>query len=158
MYGISALHDHILFFSRKKFRFGYRSRNVTKVIKLSIFLNSENNSNILSPILGQYGIKPVDFLDVVKQKFFKGNEEVLPVFINENLVLSLYVEFGKNNTYNIILRKFEMSYLYNVFCQNYVFYSKIYFNLLFICKMITLQNIVFVQSKSLLIRIIRFLF
>lgn len=31
-----------------------------KLIKLNIFMLSENNSTILSPILGQYGIKPLD--------------------------------------------------------------------------------------------------
>lgn len=33
----------------------------SKSIKLNIFMLSENNTTILSPILGQYGIKPLDF-------------------------------------------------------------------------------------------------
>lgn len=33
----------------------------SKTIKLNIYMLSENNTTILSPILGQYGIKPLDF-------------------------------------------------------------------------------------------------
>lgn len=33
----------------------------SKIIKLNIYMLSENNTTILSPILGQYGIKPLDF-------------------------------------------------------------------------------------------------
>lgn len=40
-----------------------------KKVKLNIFMFSENNTNVLSPILGQYGIKPLDFLQELKLKF-----------------------------------------------------------------------------------------
>ena len=38
---------------------------------------SENNTNVLSPILGQYGIKPLDFLQELRQKFKSLKEEPL---------------------------------------------------------------------------------
>lgn len=44
-------------------------RYKVKKVKLNIFMFSENNTNVLSPILGQYGIKPLDFLQELRQKF-----------------------------------------------------------------------------------------
>ena len=52
-------------------------RYKVKKVKLNIFMFSENNTNVLSPILGQYGIKPLDFLQELRQKFKSLKEEPL---------------------------------------------------------------------------------
>ncbi|MCA2612747.1 MAG: hypothetical protein IM521_23800 [Microcystis sp. M27BS1] len=101
---------------------------------------SENNSNILAPILGQYGIKPLDFVVKLKESFmllvgehkenkFESNEVE---FLLKSLVFSFLLFVGKNNMYNIILKKFSFSFLYNVFLQRR---RKVYFNVLFLYKL-----------------------
>lgn len=112
-------------------------RYITKKIKLNIFLASENNSNILAPILGQYGIKPLDFVVKLKESFmllvgenkFESSEIE---FLLKSLVFSFILFVGKNNIYNIVLKKFSFSFLYNVFLQRK---RKVYFNVLFLYKL-----------------------
>lgn len=101
-----------------------------------MFLASENNSNILAPILGQYGIKPSDFLVKLKEVFlhtFKGKIEHIDIDMLLNvLIFSFVLSIGKNNTYMMGLRKFNFSFLYNIFAQHN---KEIYLDMLFIFKL-----------------------
>lgn len=90
-------------------------RQKKKRVNLSIYLNSENNVNILAPILGQYNIKPLELLTKVNDKFFL-NQCFIHEDIKNNLLVPLIVEFSKN-TFDIYIKKLYNIYLYNMFKQ-----------------------------------------
>jgi hypothetical protein len=68
-------------------------------VKLLVVLNSENNNTCLAPILGQYMIKPLDFVERVK-KINKFDHDK----INSSLLVAVSLEVGKNNVYKVIPR------------------------------------------------------
>jgi hypothetical protein len=94
-------------------------RCIEKKIKLNVYLASENNSNILAPILGQYGIKPLDFILKLKDNLLK------------SLIFSFILLIGKNNVYTISFKQFNNAFLYNVFLQRK---KGVFLNVLFMYK------------------------
>lgn len=124
-----------------------------KKVKLNIFMFSENNTNVLSPILGQYGIKPLDFLQELKLKFKSLKEVGLSDEVVQGVLLSIFVTFSKNNKYDIIFRKFNVGSIYNIFLQRK---RKMYLNLSFLYKLHVLayQTLKYRLLLSLCLRLI----
>jgi hypothetical protein len=110
---------------------------------------SENNSNILAPILGQYGIKPSDFTVKLKDAFINtvslSNVGNMDILLN-NLVFSFVLYIGKNNVYRFVFKKFNYSFLYNTFFQRK---KSIYMNIIFLYKLYCLKNKDNLYSKSI---------
>jgi hypothetical protein len=110
---------------------------------------SENNSNILAPILGQYGIKPSDFTAKLKDAFINtvslSNVGNMDILLN-NLVFSFVLYIGKNNAYRFVFKKFNYSFLYNTFFQRK---KSIYMNIIFLYKLYCLKNKDNLYSKSI---------
>jgi hypothetical protein len=71
----------------------------------------------LSPILGQYNIKAADFLLEVKKQFITQNQNdfVFDEMFLDNVVYPLSLIFYKNNKYELVVRDFSVSFLYNYF-------------------------------------------
>ena len=109
-----SCYDHILICDRVK----------TKKIKLNIWLESENNNNLLSPILGQYNIKPMDFINEISTKIKD------PFNIKHNLIIPITVTFIKN-TYNLSFKEIYYTNIINIF-----FFKKtnVRFDILFFFK------------------------
>lgn len=140
-------------------------RQIEKKIKLNIFLASENNSNILAPILGQYGIKPSDFILKLKDNFLsnvllnKGAVQENDIdLLLKNLIFSFILSIGKNNVYSIIFKKFANVFLYNVFLQRK---KGIFLNVLFLFKMQYMYGnknkiLFFLMKRLLVIRLITY--
>lgn len=118
-----------------KYIFG--CRRVEKKIKLNVFLMSDNNSNILAPILGQYGIKPSDFITRLKDTFISTNKLSNIDVLLIHLVFSFIVYIGKNNAYRFVFKKFNYSFLYNTFLTRK---KGIYLQVLFLYKLQCLKS------------------
>lgn len=88
-------------------------RYVKKQTDLCIGLNSDNNNNILAPILGQYNIKPQDFLLDLREKFLKDN--IIDEDILNSITIPVRIIFIKNNVYNIRIKRLYNINLYNSF-------------------------------------------
>jgi len=122
-------------------------RILKKEVKLLVFLNSENNNTCLAPILAQYNIKPVEFLDRLKRVFSFNDEK-----IDNSLVVSIILSIGKNNIYDIISRKFNLGYLYNIFLHGK---KRRYLNVLFLFKVKVLCDYKWSLFFSLICRLLK---
>jgi hypothetical protein len=121
---------------------------------------SENNSNILAPILGQYGIKPADFILKLKDTFIitvKNQHDIINDLLTY-LVFSFILKIGKNNSYAITFKKFSYSYLYNTLAQRR---KRVFLNVLFLYKLFFFDkkknNLYFLYKKILKLRFINIL-
>jgi len=110
---------------------------------------SENNSNILAPILGQYGIKPSDFTTKLKDAFMNtvslSNLGNIDILLN-NLIFSFVLYIGKNNIYRFVFKKFNYTFLYNTFFQRK---KGVYMNIIFLYKLYCLKSKGNINNKSI---------
>ncbi len=120
-------HDHILLVKLSIFnKFQYFFQNLkTKKIKLNIWLESDNNNNLLSPILGQYNIKPTDFINAISMQV----ED--PFHIKNNIIIPVIVTFIKN-TFTIYFKNLYYINIINLFLTKNRY---IKFNMLFFYKL-----------------------
>lgn len=80
------------------------NKSIIKEIRLFINLNNIDNTSYLAPILGQYGVKPIDFIS----KF--SNEVIQKLYLND-FILPIKVIIYSNSDFIIEYLKPTVCYL-----------------------------------------------